>query len=232
MLNPRNRALRTAAVLAALILFGPGGSAQTPAPGRETSAESVAKYPLDGLMPVDPDATLGTLPNGLRYYVRQNARPANRIELRLVVKAGSVLEDPDQQGLAHFVEHMLFEGTRRFPGQGINQFLASMGLGIGADANATTSYDETQYSLRLPATPEALDRGLMLMADWAQSANFEPEAIDRQRGIVLAEWRARLGAAERTQDKVRRVQLEGSRYAIRPPVGAPDIIEKAQRGLA
>src|SRR5918993_1106574 len=134
----------TAVLAIALVFAGVGGSAQTP-PGREASAASVAAFRLDQLMPVDPEAALGTLPNGLRYYVRPNNRPANRIELRLVVKAGSVLEDADQQGLAHFVEHMLFEGTRRFPGQGINQFLASLGLGIGADANAATSYDDTQY---------------------------------------------------------------------------------------
>jgi hypothetical protein len=117
-------------------------------------------------MPIDPEASMGTLPNGLRYYVRPNPRPANRIELRLVVKAGSVLEDDDQLGLAHFVEHMQFEGTRNFPGQGINQFLASLGLGIGADSNASTSYDETQYSLRIPSdTPDVLDRGLAVLPE-------------------------------------------------------------------
>ena len=113
--------------------------AQAPAPGRETSAASVRAYQLTQLMPVDPEVATGTLPNGLRYYVRANGRPARRIEMRLVVKAGSVLEDPDQQGLAHFVEHMLFEGTQHFPGDGINGFLASLGQGIGPDANAATS---------------------------------------------------------------------------------------------
>src|ERR1051325_11180356 len=108
---------------------------QTP-PGRETSAESVASYALNDLMPVDPEATLGMLPNGLKYYVRPNGKPPHRVELRLVVKAGSVLEDADQQGLAHFVEHMEFEGTRHFPQQGIIDFLSSLGLGIGPDANA------------------------------------------------------------------------------------------------
>src|ERR1019366_2664170 len=115
-----------------------------------TSAVSVASYSLPQQMPVDPEALVGTLPNGLRYYVRANAKPAHRAELRLVVKAGSVLEDADQLGLAHFVEHMEFEGTRHFPRQGIIDFLSSLGLSIGPDANAVTSYDDTQYTLRVP----------------------------------------------------------------------------------
>src|SRR4030095_7612559 len=111
------------------------------------------------------------------YYVRPNAKPARRVELRLVVKAGSVLEDADQQGLAHFLEHMEFEGTRNFPGTGINDFLASLGLSIGADPNAQTSYDDTQYILRVPTDSSAvLDRALLLLKDWAGSATLEPSA--------------------------------------------------------
>jgi len=209
-------------------------AAQAPAApastGRETTAESVASYGLAGLMPVDPEVVFGTLPNGLKYYVRANPRPEHRVEMRLVVKAGSVLEDADQQGLAHFVEHMLFEGTKNFPRQGIIQFLASLGLGIGPDANAVTSFDDTQYSLRLPTdAPDVIDRGLLVLQDWAQAATFDEAAIERERGIVLSEWRQHLGASERTLDKVRRAQLEGSRYAIRPPIGDPDVIGKATR---
>ena len=150
--------------------------------------------------------------------------------MRLVVKAGSVLEDDDQQGLAHFVEHMEFEGTRHFPRQSIVDFLSSLGLSIGPDANAATSYDDTQYTLRVPTdVPGVLDRALLVLEDWAQGATFDQSGIDRERGIVLSEWRMHLGAGERTQDKIRRVQLEGSRYADRPPIGNPDIIEHAQR---
>jgi zinc protease len=230
MTSPRFRPALAGLLAVTLLAGAPMLSAQAPAPSRDASAASVASFRLTDLMPVDPEAALGTLPNGLRYYVRPNQRPANRVELRLVVKAGSVLEDADQLGLAHFVEHMQFEGTRNFPGQGINQFLASLGLGIGADANASTSYDETQYSLRLPAdAPDVLDRGLAVLRDWAGAATFDPEAIERQRGIVLSEWRMGLGANERTSDKIRGVQLEGSRYATRAPIGTPDIIQKAQR---
>src|SRR5438874_9184741 len=122
-------------------------------------------------MPSDPDMLVGTLPNGLRYYVRANAKPARRAELRLVVKAGSVLEDDDQQGVAHLVEHMEVEGTRHFPKQSISDFLGSIGLSIGPDANAATSFDDTQYTLRVPNDgPGVLDRALLVLEDWTQSA--------------------------------------------------------------
>src|SRR5215475_3532177 len=181
-------------------------------------------------MPVDPDVLVGTLPNGLRYYVRANAKPAHRAELRLVVKAGSVLEDDDQQGLAHFVEHMEFEGTQHFPKQGLVDFLSSLGLSIGADANAATSFDDTQYTLRIPTDrPDVLDRAMLVLEDWAQGAAFDQSGIDREHGIVLSEWRLHLDADERTQDKVMRAQLAGSRYADRHPIGKPEAIEHAQR---
>lgn len=213
-----------------LAAAAPVASAQTPPPEHDTSAASVASDGLSQQMPVDPDVVVGTLPNGLRYYVRANGKPGHRAELRLVVKAGSVLEDDDQQGLAHFVEHMEFEGTEHFPRQSIIDFLSSLGLSIGPDANAATSYDDTQYTLRVPTdVPGVLDRALLILQDWAQGASFDQSGIDRERGIVLSEWRMHLGAGERTQDKVRRVQLEGSRYADRPPIGKPDIIEHAQR---
>jgi zinc protease len=217
-------------VLAGLLLTGSVVLAQIPAPGRETSAASVASYGLSQQIPVDPEVVVGTLPNGLRYYVRPNGKPARRVELRLVVKAGSVLEDEDQQGVAHFVEHMEFEGTRHFPRQGIVEFLGSLGLGIGADANAATGYDDTQYTLRVPTdVPGALDRALLVLEDWAQGASFDQDGIDRERGIVLSEWRMNLGAGVRTADKIRRVQLDGSRYADRPPIGKPDVLERVPR---
>ncbi len=217
-----------ALALLAVAVFGSTAQAQSEL--HDASAASVGAYSLSQQMPTDPDVLVGTLPNGLRYYVRANAKPAHRAELRLVVKAGSVLEDDDQQGLAHFVEHMEFEGTRHYPQQGLVDFLASLGLGIGPDANAATSYDDTQYTLRIPTDlPNVLDRALLVLEDWAQGATFDQSGIDRERGIVLAEWRLHLGADERTQDKVLRAQLAGSLYADRPPIGKPDIIEHAQR---
>lgn len=228
MTFPRIRSVVPAFVTSLILLAGLA-SAQGAA-GQDTSAASVASYSLSQQMPVDPEVRTGTLPNGLRYYVRTNAKPARRAELRLVIKAGSVLEDDDQQGLAHFTEHMLFEGTKHFPGKGIEDFLSSLGLSIGADANASTSYDETQYSLRVPTDVNGvLDRGLLVLEDWAQGATFDQGGIDHQREIVLSEWRMNLGAGMRTQEKIRRVQLEGSRYADRMPIGKPEVIRTAKR---
>jgi zinc protease len=226
---PRLRLIVPGLLLGVLAAASPAVG-QAPQPGRETSAASVASYTLDQQMPRDPEAAIGTLPNGLRYYVRPNGKPAKRVELRLVVKAGSVLEDDDQQGLAHFVEHMLFEGTRRFPGRSITDFLSSLGLSIGPDANAATSFDDTQYTLRVPSdVPGVLDSALTVLEDWAQAATFTEQGIEHERGIVLSEWRMNLGAGERTDERLRRVQLEGSRYAERRPIGKPESIQNARR---
>ena len=180
--------------LSLLVVAALASAAQAPAL-HDTSAASVASYGLSQQMPVDPEVLVGTLPNGLRYYIRANAKPAHRAELRLVVKAGSVLEDDDQQGLAHFVEHMEFEGTRHFPKQGLIDFLSSLGLGIGPDANAETSYDDTQYTLRIPTDqPDVLDSAMLVLEDWAQGATFDQSGIERERSIVLEEWRLHLDA--------------------------------------
>jgi len=204
--------------------------AQQTLPGRETTAESVARYALSDKMPIDPEVLVGALPNGLRYYVRANPKPAKRAELRLVVKAGSVLEDDDQLGVAHFVEHMQFEGSRHFPEHGIEQFLTTIGMSIGADANAATGFDDTQYQIRIPTdAADVLDRALTVLEDWAGGATFEQAGIDRERQIVLAEWRMGLGAGERVGDEIRRVQLEDSRYANRKPIGRPEILETVTR---
>jgi zinc protease len=220
----------TAGLMAGLLVAGQLSAQTATAPGRETTAASVANYALSVDMPVDPEVMVGGLSNGLRYYIRANPKPPRQAELRLVVKAGSVLEDDDQRGLAHFVEHMQFQGSKHFPGQNLNAFLSSLGLGIGEDANAETSFDDTQYTLRVPTDRRgALDAALTVLEDWAGGALFEPDAIERQRAIVLAEWRRSLGASERTAEKLRRAQLDGSRYVDRPPIGSTSVIEKAQR---
>jgi zinc protease len=227
--RPLQRAT-TRLLICLIVALTVGSPSAQVATGRETTAASVAGYPLSVDMPVDPEVMIGGLPNGLRFYIRSNARPARQAELRLVVKAGSVLEDDNQRGLAHFVEHMQFQGSRHFPGQTIDNFLASIGLSIGSDANAVTSFDDTQYSLRIPTDrPGVLDRAMTVLEDWAGGATFEDAAIERQRAIVLAEWRRNLGADERTANKLRNVQLEGSRYADRSPIGDPAVIQAAQR---
>jgi zinc protease len=180
---------------------------------------------LTETIPVDPLITVGTLPNGLRYYIRANAQPRNRAELRLVVNAGSLLEDEDQRGLAHFVEHMCFNGTSHFPGQDIGAFMQSIGMRVGAHVNAHTSFDETVYQLQIPTdNPALLERALLIMEDWAHNVSFEPAEIDKERGVILEEWRLGLGAEARMRDAQFPILLKGSRYADRLPIGKPEIL--------
>jgi zinc protease len=181
--------------------------------------------PLTAVVPVDPRITVGTLSNGLRYYVRANKQPQNRAELRLVVNAGSVLEDDDQRGLAHFVEHMCFNGTRHFPKQDVVAFLQSTGMHFGAHINANTSFDQTVYQLEIPTdNPGVIDRSLLVLEDWAHAVSFDPDEIDKERGVILEEWRVGLDAAARMLDVELPVLLKGSRYAERLPIGKPEIL--------
>ena len=181
--------------------------------------------PLTVAVPVDPRITVGTLPNGLRYYIRRNTKPAGRAELRLVVNAGSVLEDDDQRGLAHFVEHMAFNGTRHFPKQDIISFLQSTGMRFGAHVNANTSFDQTVFQLQIPTDDASvIDRSFLVLEDWATGVTFEADEIDKERGVVLEEWRLGLGADARLLQQQMPVLLKGSRYAERLPIGTPDSI--------
>ena len=181
---------------------------------------------LSQVVPVDPLITVGQLPNGLRYYIRENRQPQARAELRLAVNAGSVLEDEDQRGLAHFVEHMSFNGTLHFPGQDIPNFMQSLGVRFGAHVNAHTSFDETVYELQIPTGNAAvIDRSLLILEDWAHNVSFDPVEIDKERGVILEEWRLGLGADERIQDKQFPLLLKGSRYQERLPIGKPEIIQ-------
>src|SRR6186997_219555 len=141
----------------------------------QQSAPAGPPLSLTQPMPVDPAITQGQLPNGLRYYVRANKKPEQRAELRLVVKAGSILEEDDQQGLAHFAEHMAFNGTKNFPKHDVVSFLESLGMRFGADINAYTSFDETVYMLTVPTDkPGALEKSLLILEDWAHNITFDP----------------------------------------------------------
>jgi len=181
--------------------------------------------PLTAAVPVDPRITIGTLPNGLRYYLRANKQPLGRAELRLVVNAGSILEDDDQRGLAHFVEHMCFNGTRHFPKQDVVAFLQSTGMRFGAHINANTSFDQTVFQLRIPTdNAGVIDRSLLILEDWAHAVSFDPDEIDKERGVILEEWRTGLGAGARMLDVQLPVLLKDSRYADRIPIGKPEII--------
>ena len=211
--------LAVRSLLASALAATTVASAQSPSAGRETSAASVASYRLSQQMPVDPEVVVGTLPNGLRYYVRANGKPAppGRAAAGRQGRFGAGRRRP-AGARALRRTHGVRGHTALSRGRASADFLSSLGLSIGPDANAATSYDDTQYTLRVPTdVPGVLDRALLVLEDWAQGASFDQGGIDRERGIVLSEWRMHLGAGERTQDKIRRVQLEGSRYADRPP---------------
>ena len=176
-------------------------------------------------MPVDPAITISRLPNGLRYYVRTNPKPEKRAELRLVIKAGSILEEDDQQGLAHFVEHMAFNGTKNFPKSDIVKFMESIGMRFGPSVNATTSFDETTYSLQIPTDqPDVIDRALMILEDWAHNVTFDPVEVDKERGVIIEEWRLRRGVGARLEDIQAPAFFRGSRYLDRAPIGTPESI--------
>lgn len=189
---------------------------------------SVASSQIDVTqpMPLDPNVRIGRLANGLTYYIRKNTLPEKRAEMRLVVNAGSVLEDDDQQGLAHFMEHMNFNGTKRFPKNELVSYLQSIGVQFGADLNAYTSFDETVYILPVPTDkPELVEKGLQILEDWAHNALLDSVEVEKERGVVIEEWRLSRGADERMAKQTLPVQYRGSKYASRLPIGKKEILE-------
>jgi len=178
-------------------------------------------------IPADPYLHAGRLPNGLRYFVRANHAPKGRAELRLVVDAGSVLEDDDQRGLAHALEHMLFRGTRRFPGRAIQDYFQTVGMRDGEDLNGHTRRDETTYELTVPTDPPGvLDTAIAMLADMAHDATFDSTEARAEAGVVLAEWRSDQGAAERISRSRDSMLLGDSRYAHRRPIGDTAVIRR------
>ena len=205
--------------LIALILVGvTHAQAPQPAPA----------FNLQDTIPFDTAVRRGTLPNGFTYFIRRNARPEKRVALRLAVKAGSLHEADDQQGLAHLIEHMAFNGSAHFkPGELISYF-ESTGARLGPHVNAYTSFDETVYMLELPTDNAAiLTRGFDALADFAGGLTLDPDQIDKERGVVIEEWRGRLGAGQRIQEKQLPLMFYRSRYAERLPIGKPEILRTA-----
>ena len=181
---------------------------------------------LEDTLPTDSRLVKGTFDNGLTYYIRKNPTPGKRAELRLAVNVGSVLEDEDQLGLAHFVEHMAFNGTRNFQKHEIVDYLESIGMRFGPDINAYTSFDQTVYMLQLPTDrKDAVDKGFQILEDWADGISFDEEEIDRERGVVIEEWRLKRGADARIRDKHLPALFRGSRYAERQAIGQKAILE-------
>ena len=183
---------------------------------------------LTATLSVDPQVRIGKLENGLRYYIRVNEKPEQRAELRLAVNAGSMQEDDDQRGLAHFVEHMAFNGTDNFEKQELIDYLEGIGMKFGPHINAYTSFDETVYMLRIPTDDdETLETGFQILEDWASKVAFEGEEIDKERGVVVEEWRLGRGADARIRDQQFPVLFKDSRYAERLPIGDKEILETA-----
>jgi len=180
----------------------------------------------ESALPFDSATLKGRLENGCTYYIRENREPRDRAELRLVVNAGSVLEDDDQRGLAHFVEHMAFNGTEHFAHNELIDYMERIGMQFGPDVNAYTSFDETIFMLTVPTDNDSLlSTGLQILRDWAGSLSFLPEEIDKERGVVIEEWRRGLGASQRVRDQVVPVLYAGSRYAQRLPIGKKEVLE-------
>lgn len=188
------------------------------------------KLRKEKLLPLDTAVRTGKLANGFTYYIRHNTEPKNRVLMYLVNKAGSVLEDEDQRGLAHFMEHMSFNGTTHFPHNELVDYLQKAGVRFGADINAYTSFDETVYQLPLPSDkPEILKEGILIMHDWAQSATLDPVEIDKERGVVLEEKRLGKGASDRMRRQYWPVLLNNSRYAVRVPIGLDTVLDNFKR---
>ncbi|MEN8125463.1 MAG: insulinase family protein [Bacteroidota bacterium] len=178
------------------------------------------------LIPIDPNIRTGKFENGLTYYIRNNKKPEDKVVLRLVVNAGSILEDDDQQGLAHFMEHMNFNGTKNFKKNDLVDYLQSIGVKFGAHLNAYTSFDETVYILPIPSDDdEKLEKGFQILEDWAFNTLLTDEEIDKERGVVLEEYRIGLGADKRMLGKYLPKIMHDSKYAERLPIGKKDILE-------
>jgi zinc protease len=195
------------------------------ASGLSLSAQN--NFDIKAGFPADPNLRTGTLSNGIKYYIRKNSKPENRMELRLAVNAGSNQENDDQQGLAHFCEHMAFNGSKNFKKNDLVNFLEGVGTKFGAHLNAYTSFDETVYMLQIPTdNKETMSKSFTVLEDWAQGLSFDPTEVDKERGVVIEEWRLGQGADERMRDKWWPILFGGSRYGDRLPIGKKEILEK------
>ncbi|HLY68471.1 MAG TPA: insulinase family protein [Puia sp.] len=184
-----------------------------------------SQFKLTDKLPVDSNIKIGKLPNGLTYYIRKNLKPEKKVQLRLVVNAGSVLEDKDQQGLAHMMEHMNFNGLEHFPKNELVNYLQSIGVEFGADLNAYTGFDETVYILPIPSDDNnKIEKGFTILEDWAGNAMLDTTEINKERGVVLEESRLGKGADERMRNKYFPKLMNGSKYAERLPIGKDDTI--------
>lgn len=195
--------------------------------GQQTQVNDLLKMKT---LRYDPAIETGTLNNGFRYFLAENSTPEKKVYIRLVVNAGSMNEDDDQRGVAHIVEHMAFNGTTHFPGNKLIRDLEKAGLKFGIDINAFTDFENTVYTLNLPDNdPVKINLALDIVADWAGRVTINQADLDAERGVVLEEWRARLGAMLRLGDKKSAIEMAGSRYALRDPIGDAETIQNVSR---
>jgi zinc protease len=214
-------AMKSAIPLVATLLLFLG-----PPAGLHTASPPAFAQELSSPMPLDPGVRTGSYDNGLRFFIKVNKEPENRAQIWLAVNAGSVLEDDDQQGLAHFVEHMSFNGTEHFSKNELIHYMESIGMRFGPEVNAFTSFDETVYMLEVPTdTTEMVETAFQILEDWSHLLRFDEEEIDKERGVIGEEWRLGRGAQMRMLDKQLPVLFKGSKYANRLTIGQKAVID-------
>ncbi|HUV19959.1 MAG TPA: pitrilysin family protein, partial [Ilumatobacteraceae bacterium] len=204
----------------------PAGTAAQQPVGDSTPVTAPDTTGLPSMSEPDPAIVIGELDNGLRYFIRDNDNPGRRVEMRLAVDAGSALEDDTQDGGAHFLEHMLFNGTEEFPENELIAVLRSFGAGFGADINAYTSYDETVYQLTMPTDdPTVVDTGLDVLEQWLSAATIDQAQVEAERGVVLDEWRGSAATSSgRIFNALEELFLSGSPYEDKDPIGSDEAI--------
>ena len=189
------------------------------------SQQDTIKAYVSQKLPFDKEVRRGKLSNGFEYFIRRNVEPKNRVTMYLALKVGSILENEKQLGLAHFLEHMQFNGSKHFPKNELVNYLQKVGVSFGHDLNAYTGFDQTVYQLPIPSDdPEVLKNGLLVMRDWAQDASLTDEEIDKERGVIMEELRGGRGAMQRMREQYFPMLVNGSRYAKRLPIGTEEII--------
>ena len=188
---------------------------------------SAQQQPQMPPIPTDPNVRIGKLANGLTYYIRHNELPENRADFYIAQKVGSILEEENQRGLAHFLEHMCFNGTTHFPGKGIINWLETIGVRFGENLNAYTSIDETVYNINnVPVIRDGIvDSCLLILHDWANDLTLDPKEIDNERGVIHEEWRTGQGAMMRMYEQALPKAFEGSKYGHRLPIGTIEVID-------
>ncbi|MDE2884641.1 MAG: insulinase family protein [Chloroflexota bacterium] len=201
----------------------PNSTSATPTP--EPTATAARELPA---LPFDSSVVRGALSNGLSYYIKHNEEPRNRAQIALAVRAGSIHEEESQRGLAHFVEHMAFNGTERFAKQEIIDYLESVGSSFGPDLNARTGFDDTLYFFEIPTDdPEVTETAFQILSDWAYGIAFDPDEVELERDVVLEEWRLYQGFNSRLEDNLLQLLFGSTLYVQRTPIGLPEVIEAA-----